>query len=87
MFLVLQGSGTYLWQFLKAPDRPIFRTDFLAMIDDALAAYCIDGDKEVRTRGIACGDYCPRTGVQICKTLHIWMSTFSDANHVRRMNS
>eukprot|EP00037_Helgoeca_nana_P006432 m.59226 g.59226 ORF g.59226 m.59226 type:complete len:1286 (+) comp17317_c0_seq1:49-3906(+) len=47
MFLVLQGSGTYLWQFLKAPDRPIFRTDFLAMIDDALAAYCIDGDKEI----------------------------------------
>lgn len=57
------------------------------MIDDALAAYCIDGDKEVRTRGIACGDYCPRTGVQICKTLHIWMSAFSDVHDTKKQKT
>lgn len=53
MFLVLQGSGTYLWQFLGAPDRPILRNTFLDMIDDALATRCAEAESAVSNTRLA----------------------------------
>jgi hypothetical protein len=49
MFLVLQGSGTFLWALVGAPDRPLPRVQFLQMIDKAMERLVNARGETVRT--------------------------------------